>query len=326
MSNLLRLSASSIAMFKACPYRYYLHHVLKLRPIEETDSQRIGTNWHTCLELATAKVNEPCLCFARSLPQLANPSCAICQGTGSINQEPLARVSTWLHQQYATVPASKTTDEWVVERETLANAIAGWLWLYQNDGLETLEREQHFSLSVRFDPDVQLVGKIDRLVKWNNRTLISEAKSTGKSIDSDSNYWDHLLLDTQINMYLLAGRRFNPPVDGVLYDVFRRPSIRLKQKETPDEYGKRLLQDITDRPTFYFARREIARLDQQLDRFNNELEQLARSIQNMMRDKTWFHCEGQCEATWHCPFLKICYHNVAVEDGSIPDGFTKTTT
>jgi hypothetical protein len=196
--------------------------------------------------------------------------------------------------------------------------------VYQSDTLKTLEREQHFTLSVRFDPDVQIVGKIDQLVQSDSRRLVLEAKSTSQSLDSDSDFWDGLSLDTQINMYLLAGRRFNPPVDGVLYDVFRKPAIRLKKTETSEEYGMRLLQDITERPTFYFVRREIARTDSQLIRFEQQLERLAKAIQNMTRDCTWFTNENSCRGRGYCDFKSICYHGINVEDGEIPDGFTGT--
>ena len=41
-------------------------------------------------------------------------------------------------------------------------------------------------------------------------------------------------------------------------------------KETPEMFGARLLQDISERPEFYFARKEYGVLDNQLEKFQKE--------------------------------------------------------
>ena len=47
----IRLSASAIGDYKACPERYKLHYLYGLKQEKEKDSLRIGTNWHYCHEI-----------------------------------------------------------------------------------------------------------------------------------------------------------------------------------------------------------------------------------------------------------------------------------
>ena len=51
MSNALRLSATSIGRYKACPTRFRNADVEGLRLEEDSDALRIGTNWHSIQEI-----------------------------------------------------------------------------------------------------------------------------------------------------------------------------------------------------------------------------------------------------------------------------------
>ena len=89
-------------------------------------------------------------------------------------------------------------------------------------------------------------------------------------------------------------------------------------------FGARLLQDITERPQFYFARREIAFTDAELLDFQYQVWALQRTMAEMTRTGHWYENEQQCEATFKCQFCPICYHNLACFDGvTVPPGYKR---
>lgn len=91
-------------------------------------------------------------------------------------------------------------------------------------------------------------------------------------------------------------------------------------KETAQMYGARLMQDIAERPEFYFARREIARTDADIARFEKQLLNIYHTMRSMERDDAWYQNESQCEATFKCDFCNLCYNNAVITD-EIPEGF-----
>lgn len=406
-----RMSATALSAFKACPTRFRLGYVEGLRKIEDTEAQRMGTNWHACLEVARAAVDSPCpVCFAKSLKVLARPDCSVCGGTGAVSEsEPIDRGIALLNDAYCTVPDWADPTAWAVERVILAYSLSGYLWHWEADdeGAETIATEQGFKLPLRNPatgralPNVMKVGKIDRLVRCGGAVRVNEYKSTSKSIDADSTYWKRLDMDTQIGLYVLAANEMwhcgdleifglgtpDPSTrpSGVLYDVWHRPATRPKKltqgdtkafmasgeyfgatletadgdgatwvdvggeraeiiwgaekkptkkdpnperpfaiRETPEMFGARLLADITENPDKHFARREVARTTDDLDKVAYDLYNIYQSIRTMDRSGHWYADESQCEATFKCAYCPICYNRLDVCDGQTPvDGFTR---
>ncbi len=368
-------SATSITDFKNCTMLYYLRHVLRLRPVEDADTLRVGTNWHKCLEILT----EP------SGPYLSG-------------QE---RLIAHLNKAYETCPPSVSLTDWEVERTILLYSALGWDWFWQDDKIETVAREVPFDRQV--NPVYRRRGKIDRII-WVGATptlMLGEYKSTSKPIDPGSLYWDRLNLDSQITMYIIEARRAqlvgeleqygiaatDPLISGVLYDVWHKPMIKPKKlsmadskkfvengeyfgekfevevfnggpgigldsikvngtdaeiisgtmpkptkknpdpvcpyaiRETPEMFGARLLADIRENPEKHFARKPIARTDEELARFDKEFYNLARVAKFMTDRDLWFVNENRCTATYKCSFYPICFYNVDVSNGQVPEGF-----
>ncbi len=92
-------------------------------------------------------------------------------------------------------------------------------------------------------------------------------------------------------------------------------------RETPEMFGTRLLADIGERKEFYFARREISRTDQELEALAWDIYNIYHTIKFMYKSNAWWTNEQQCEAKFRCPYIPICYNNVNVDDGTVPDGF-----
>jgi hypothetical protein len=238
MSQQYRLSATSIAAFKTCPVKFRLGFIEGLKPDKDTESQRMGTNWHKLHELA-----------------------------GAVKGDEAAKIDaviTHLNDAYRTPPISVTPFDWEVEREVLFQSFIGYLWRWTNDPVEILASEIPFELPL-MSPKVNLplptsdvvrVGKIDHIVRWQGAVCNLERKSTSRSITSDSDYWDKAKKDTQVSMYALAFKDIHaaggfshlaplplkegeamPRIGNTLFDVWHKPTIKpssITQAETAE--------------------------------------------------------------------------------------------
>ena len=403
----LILSASSIGAFKSCPVRFRNAYVYGIRPIEDKESQRIGTNWHTILEVASLIPGSDCPeCvrpkeYDKSVDGVwyAKEDCSICEGTGKVPSDIMEAVTHVLSRAYEDIefndPEAKE-----IERVTLLHALAGYRWHYGDTLESVVATEQYFSLPLLNPqtghpiPDVFIEGRIDKLIEVANGIAVKEHKSTSKSIDPDSTYWGHLNLDVQTTMYVYAARRMQqldmgefwlqggcddtPLINTVKYDVYHKPTIRPKKltqgdskkfvtdgvymgqefriidadivninsqierfhvngvpatvelgakegtftiRETPDMFGARLLKNITERPEFYFRCIELTRTDAELKAFEQELYDICKNMQFMIRSGRFYTNEHQCEATFRCDYIESCYNRIPVgPNHEIPDG------
>lgn len=384
------LSATSIAAFKACPTRFRLGYREGLRLDSDTDTLRMGTNWHKMHETYGEGLQAPDGGWA----------------AGEEHDAKLAHVSSMLADRYASKPTSKAQDEWDLERTILWISFVGYWWYWQNDPIDFLANELPFELPLTepqtgmFMPikEVVRVGKIDHLVKWQGAVCVLERKSTSSSIEQGSKYWEKSKKDTQVSMYALAFRDMGMAeelskqqydtarIGNTLYDVWHKPTIKPKTltqaetatliesglyqntqfevthcqealrqgdgfgvdrhvtvdgvpavveegkkgfavRETITMYGARLLQDIYERPDFYYARREIARTTEDVEQFQSELFAVYQAQRAFERSNCWFSNESQCRATFACPYIPICYGDggaAGVCDGeSVPAGFKR---
>jgi len=94
-------------------------------------------------------------------------------------------------------------------------------------------------------------------------------------------------------------------------------------KETAEMYGARLLQDMTERPEFYFARKEVTFSDEVVEKFEREIFNLHTTMRLMKNNDSWYCNESHCEATYKCDYLDICYNGLNVETDPLPAGLYK---
>jgi len=239
------ISASAISALKACPQRFRLAYREGLRLATDTDSQRMGTNWHSMHEVYNL-----------------HKGIAIHAGGEEVDGG-LAGVVEYLNGSYERMPASKTAKEWALERQILLTSFIGYLWYWQNDPVEVLASEVPFDLPLHAPRvglplplhEVVRVGKFDHVIRWQGMVGCMERKSTSRSIAADSDYWDKAKKDTQVSMYALAFHdlvesegndilsaagvefRLDEPRGNTLFDVWHKPTIKpamLTQKETAE--------------------------------------------------------------------------------------------
>lgn len=300
----MRLTHSSMSTFRTCNRRYKLAYHEGIRPARESDPLRTGGNVHIGLD-------------ARA--QGASVDDAVAAGIAA----------------YAVLPSWVTTpehlEEWAVERATVSSLLAGYFWRWGDDGYQIIATEQEFELPIlnpatgKSSRRYTFAGKMDKIVKLpDGRVALMEHKTTSESIEADSDYWKRLRLDQQISGYYHAARRLGYDVQTVIYDVIRKPSIRPKLvnkvRETAEQYGERLLADIGERPDFYYARREIPRLQNDLDQFAAELWAMTQIVGHSERYKMWPRNTAACVHPYRCQYLDVCDHDTT---NSVPDGFVR---
>jgi hypothetical protein len=94
-----------------------------------------------------------------------------------------------------------------------------------------------------------------------------------------------------------------------------------KYPMTPDEWRKKLSADIASRPEYYYARKEIPRLDSDLDEYQHELWWIADSIRQCRNSGRWFRNSGSCKKfNSLCPYYPLCAREID-SSGDVPTGF-----
>ena len=395
-----KLSATSIALFKRCPYSFWIRYILGLIPTDEKDALRIGTNWHKVLEIIGLTPDTQCPDCAGMMGQIGeddiidntDPECPICGGSGLVMEDRVQVATDYIYKAYENKPEYKADKDWYKERTHLLYALSGytWYWSASEHQYEVLATEISFEIPL-INPETgakteaTIQGKIDKLVRLPDGTVaVNEYKTTSKDISQDSQYWNRLHLDTQTKLYPYAAQKMqlageleqygikadDPLIRTVLYDAHRNPGIGmvwLTQKaskefvetgmylgkkfgvikgtgnwvhvdgiqaesksgkkegtfaimETPEMLGTRLLNDMTEQPDRYFARRMIARTDQELRDLELDLYNIYQTIKFMHKNERWWQDEQQCEATWHCDNKMLCYTGVDPTK-EIPEGY-----
>lgn len=202
-------------------------------------------------------------------------------------------------------------------------------------------------------------GKIDAI---DTTPTLWETKTTGESVAPDSEYWLRLRLDTQVTEYIAAARQAGYEISEIIYDVIRKPAMKpgsvplldddglkqyvdaegnramnkngtprqsagegltlLSRPETPEEWLDRLYDDIRSRPEFYYGRRSVVRLDDDIDEFRVESWQIGQMILTCRRTGRWYRNISRFTCSY-CEFKEICLQSITVDPDNPPTGFTR---
>jgi len=299
-----KLTSTRLSSLRRCPRLHFYRYELGLSRSRSAAPLRFGAAFHAGLEARN-----------RGADELAATVCALAG--------------------YETMPTWADPADWAVERETLKSLFGGHLWRYSESPLEFIAVELGFDVPLR-NPDTggvsktfTLGGKMDGVVRLSDgRLAVLEYKTAGEDISPDSDYWRRLRCDGQISLYVLAARMLGFDVATVIYDVTRKPTIRLRQNETPEAFGERLLSDIGERPDYYYQRREVPRLEDELVAYQAELWQQAQHLMELRRragklaDPSNAHFRNVSKMTCGlCEFSELCLGGVRVDPACPPAGF-----
>lgn len=161
----------------------------------------------------------------------------------------------WGHVIHAALERHLLGEDWApvvrdsqLDPHAKAAALAvlvGYTAFWANDSLRILGVELEFAAPVICPDSLRLsslytsAGKMDALVaddsdghKW-----IVEHKNTTADISHGSPYWQRLRIDSQISTYVDGAKALGHDVEGVIYDVLRRPTLE-PYRATPEANRK----------------------------------------------------------------------------------------
>lgn len=96
-------------------------------------------------------------------------------------------------------------------------------------------------------------------------------------------------------------------IDGVLYNVIRRPQIKPDKDNNLAAYVKRIKEDVQVRPDFYFSRSENTYLQRDQRAFRDELfAKLCEFRQWLEEELPTYKNEQACVGRWACSYIKAC--------------------
>ena len=211
------LTHSRQAAFKACRKMHHFQYILGIRRETDAKALRQGTAFHDGLEAL---------------------------GSGETIEDALERVEA----RYQIMPGHFDAQEWDYERETVVRMVNGYQWRWQDSGIEYLKKEMSFNLPLlnpatgRPTPTYRLAGKIDGIVRLpDGRLAVIEHKLLGDDIGPESDLWRRMRMDHQVTLYVMAARRLGFPVDTVLYDCARKPTIKPGKVPILDDMGVKIV-------------------------------------------------------------------------------------
>lgn len=156
--------------------------------------------------------------------------------------------------------------------------------------------EQQFR--VKIGRDNVLMGKIDAIAE--DGTPI-EHKTTSDSVDEK--YIHRLNWDDQVTNYLLAlSLERKQIVNKVIYTVIKKPTIRLKQTETPEEYLLRCREWYNDDTEHKVGTFTVTRSKDELAAKQAELIELCKEIKKC---KCFYRNPSHC-SIMGCAYAPVC--------------------
>lgn len=324
------LTASRINSMMACPRRHYWRYECGLKRSESSHALRFGTAWHRAMECRW-NGGSPIKCFEEAV------------GYDSFDPETVATLSSLLsaYIRYWNVSPVDTIHT-EVEFEHTIDRSHKFLSAGKIDGLARLKDGrlaiiEHKTTSSSLDPDSDYWLRLRADTQL--RQYADAARKSG---------WDVSLVLYDVTRKPTIRPKQVPILDDaglkVVIDdqsgerVFNKNgSPRLSagegmtlqtREETKEEYSIRLEEDALSRPEFYFARREVPIIDDDLEDFRESRLQVARMILDRRREQAK---SIKPERAWprfvngmicpYCEYAEFCLQNISPNLDFPPSGY-----
>lgn len=331
MNNLL--TASRMSALLQCPRKHYWKFEVGLAADTDSIALRFGSAWHRAME-ARWKGADYETALAAAIPENAElDELSIATLSGLL-------AGYFIHYQsedfIKTVHAEVQFDQPLTGSRTfqVAGKIDGLCELH--DGRLALKEDKTTSESVAPDSDYWL------RLRFNSQLMQYVLASRAMGWDVATIIYDVVrkpaIEPKQIPVLDDAGKKIVNDANG--NRVFKKDGepresgdsakgyTLLQRIETPEEFSKRLFEDTAARPDFYFARREVPIIEQDLAEFEAQRLTLSRMILHCRQaekkleraDQAWprnvdkMNCGG-------CAYQSFCLQNLTVDPANPPTGF-----
>ena len=264
-------------MARGCLKKYYWKYVENIEPIRQSSSLAIGNVVHDCFEM-----------FYK----------------GSSDEECLKHIVDTFDEEISKSELSDQ-EELLISKY---NAMGMWKFYPHKDlsAFEAILPEMSFRVRLGRSRDY-LVGRMDGYVIKDRTPWIREVKTTGLS---EGQFRGRMATSGQATCYVYAANKLKsmPPPAGVMFDVIRKSSLRKKQTETADEFGKRIYNDYRLRPDEHYYRHYEYRNPERVRLWEADMIDLCKDLRKRHRTNQWHRNTEQCWSfNAECPYLKVCF-------------------
>jgi len=290
-----QLTNSSLSVFRDCPRKYLYSYMMGRRRLAAAAPLEFGRAWHRLME-------------------------PWWMGTGDVKAAMVEAAKTVAVDQAPKLAAMMACYRAVLPNGTQAR-----------DEFKVLAVEQTFENFRITNPDTgrpmadyALAGKVDGLLedrdggKW-----VLEHKTTSDDIVGFGPYWQRLSIDLQIAYYMLA-----TGAKGVLYDVARKPAIKLCGKDEKeaakmgispaDAYQQRCIEAIQADPDAYFQLRPVVKTADDLVEAQSDLWNHAHMLSECEKINRWPRNSNACRGFFGtCEFLDVCTGQARIDDDTL---------
>jgi hypothetical protein len=160
-----------------------------------------------------------------------------------------------------------------------------------------------------------LRGRIDAaytLPKSKRPTALRLLETKTRSVVDELTLVDTMPHERQTNTYLSALRMKTGKAPAtVLLNIQRKPLLRQKQSETAAQFEARIAADVRDRPEWYFIRMEMSVNAQDINRSEEELNDLITDFLLWRAGESGHYKNSNaCVQPGYgaCQYLKVCSH------------------
>ena len=206
----------------------------------------------------------------------------------------------------------KENQAYTDDAECMLSQIEGLVTAYHEYWEKDDKKKDWVSLEQTFDVPytlpsglvIRLRGKIDGVFRVGKKLYLLETKTKGQVVSALD---EAVGFNLQVMFYLYAARQlYGEFPAGVLYNILRRPQLRLGKAETQVGFAQRVEKDILSRPDFYFKRMEIAFLKKEQVAWERELADILEVFVNWAEGGPSWHNTGSCLEYGGCEYLHIC--------------------
>lgn len=333
------LTASRMTCAMQCLRKHFWSYEIGLRKTEDSIALRIGSAWARSMEARWNGADYDSA-LAAALPE----------GCG-FDEYTMATISGLLAAYYEIYGATESFGSMTPEVQfrselgdgvfTCEGKIDGLGIL--NDGREALIESKTTSDSIAPDSDYWLRLTFNLQVYQ----YVCEARKLGH--DLATCFYDvtrkPMIQPKQVTDLDEKGLKIVLDVSGTRVGIGTGEKFRWKQSasadageklqshlETPEEFCDRLYKDCLARPDFYFVRKEVPIIDQQIESFERQRLAIAGMIKHI-RNHEWSNpimrrdpeawprnvSEHTCD---FCQFKSFCLQNISVDISNPPEGFT----
>lgn len=273
-----RLSYTQLSSFMVCPRKYWWQYKAKIQPAKTPVAFLTGRAVHNGIER-----------ISLGLP------------VGDVVNEVFdaARLSE--------VKTPEDLQRWELERAKAHAMVEGYLHRYGSDyrSWDRTLAEKEFQIPLTRESCY--FGKIDLMYEKDQTWTLRETKTAARP---DANYFLRLPLDWQILGYVYAAKdTFDIDVARVEYDVIVKPAIRLKVKESADEFRERCVLEYTKHGDAknMFIRELVTVPPAQVWLWRQQAEHVATLMEEAARSKKYYQNPESCINKYGgCSFLDAC--------------------